>query len=76
MGRARQRPDSPEIQSVTSAVNRSATVEDALSVHGVTPGKLTLLLLSDTYRELRRTTAMEGTDLDEVVAVALDDRLP
>ncbi|NHN61017.1 MULTISPECIES: hypothetical protein [Halorussus] len=65
-----------EVRSVASAVNGGTPVEEALADHGVTPGELTLRLPADTYRELRRTAAMEGKDPDEVVAEALDEHLP
>ncbi|MFC4448718.1 DUF7119 family protein [Halorussus aquaticus] len=64
-----------EVRSVASEVNGGTPVEDALADHGVTPGELTLTLPGDTYRELRRTAAMEGRAPEELVAEALDENL-
>ncbi|NEU58825.1 hypothetical protein [Halorussus sp. MSC15.2] len=64
-----------EVRSVASEVNGGTPVEDALADHGVTPGELTVTLPNDTYRELRRTAAMEGRDPEELVAEALDENL-
>ncbi|UPV76083.1 hypothetical protein M0R89_08505 [Halorussus limi] len=63
-----------EVRSVASAVNAGTPVEDALADHGVRPGRLTLSLPTETYRELRRTAAMEGKPPEEVVAEALDEK--
>ncbi|WP_238398097.1 DUF7119 family protein [Halorussus salinus] len=63
-----------EVRSVASSVNAGTPVEEALSDHGVRPGRVTLSLPSETYRELRRAAAMEGKDPEEVVAEALDEK--
>ncbi|WP_137286449.1 DUF7119 family protein [Halorussus salinisoli] len=63
-----------EVRSVASTVNSGTPVEEALADHGVTPGELELSLPTDTYRELRRTAAMEGKSPDEVVSEALEER--
>jgi hypothetical protein len=64
-----------EVRSVASSVSGGTPVENALRDHGVTPGELSLTLPTDTYRELRRTAAMEGKEPDAVVAEALDEKL-
>ncbi|WP_135823270.1 DUF7119 family protein [Halorussus ruber] len=64
-----------EVRSVASSVSGGTPVETALRDHGVTPGELALTLPTDTYRELRRTAAMEGKEPNEVVAEALESRL-
>jgi hypothetical protein len=64
-----------EVRSVASSVNGGTPVEETLRDHGVTPGELSLSLPTDTYRDLRRTAAMEGKDPEEVVAEALDEWL-
>ncbi|WP_128477270.1 DUF7119 family protein [Halorussus pelagicus] len=63
-----------EVRSAASAVNGGTPVEEALADRGVRPGRLTLSLPTDTYRELRRVAAMEGRDPEEVVAEALDEK--
>lgn len=63
-----------DVRAIASDVNNGMDVAVALEANGVTPGRLSLSLPLHLYRELRRRSAIEGTDPDAIVAAALDDR--
>ncbi len=64
-----------EIRSIASRVNEGTSVEAALQAEGIDLGRLTVSLPPDTYRELRRRSALEGTDPDEIIDRALEEYL-
>lgn len=64
-----------EVRSIASRVNEGTSVESALAVEGMDLGLLSVSLSPDTYRELRRTAALEETDPDEIITRALSEYL-
>ncbi len=64
-----------EIRSIASRVNEGTSVEAALQAEGIDLGRLMVSLPPDTYRELRRRSALEGTDPDEIIDRALEEYL-
>ena len=62
-----------EIRSIASRVNDGTSVEAALAAEDIDLGQLTVSLPPDTYRELRRHAALEGTDPDEIIDRALEE---
>jgi hypothetical protein len=64
-----------EVRSIASRVNEGKSVESALAVEGIDLGLLSVSLPPDTYRELRRTAALEETDPDEIITRALSEYL-
>lgn len=61
-----------QVRALASAVNRGQEVDDVLAEAGIEPGRLSLTLPADIYREVRRRAAIEGVEPDELVAEALD----
>jgi hypothetical protein len=64
-----------EVRSIASRVNEGTSVESTLAVEGIDLGLLSVSLPPDTYRELRRTAALEETDPDEIITRALSEYL-
>jgi hypothetical protein len=64
-----------EIRSIASRVNEGESVEAALAAEGIDLGRLSVSLSPETYRELRRHAALEGTDPDEIIDRALSEYL-
>ena len=64
-----------EVRAIASRVNEGASVEEALTAEGIDLGRLTVSLPPSTYRELRRSAALEDTDPGEIVANALEEYL-
>jgi hypothetical protein len=64
-----------EVRSIASRVNEGASVESALAAEGIDLGLLSVSLPPDTYRELRRTAALEETDPDDIITRALSEYL-
>jgi hypothetical protein len=60
-----------EVRDIVSTITDGATVEEALTAHGVTPGEITIQLEADVYRELRRRAARNNESLGAVVSQAL-----
>ncbi|WP_458206753.1 DUF7119 family protein [Haladaptatus sp. NG-SE-30] len=61
-----------EVRAIVSEINNGAPVERALRNHGVTPGRMTLTLPPEVYRELRREAALAGEEPEDVVVRALE----
>ncbi len=64
-----------EVRSIASNVNDGMTVEEALAAGGIDLGQLSVSLPPGVYRELRRHSALEETDPDEIVTRALEEYL-
>ena len=62
-----------EIRSIASQVNEGMSVEATLAADGIDLGLLSVSLPPDTYRELRRYAALEGTDPGEIIDDALSE---
>jgi hypothetical protein len=62
-----------EVRQLASAVNEGASVEDALREEGIEPGRLTVSLPPDAYRELRRRASLENVAPGAVVTDALSE---
>ena len=62
-----------EIRAIASEINDGSTPEEALAVHGITAGELTIRLSIESYRELRREAAFDGVSPGDVVDTALTE---
>ncbi|WP_458187777.1 DUF7119 family protein [Haladaptatus sp. NG-WS-4] len=61
-----------DVRAIVSEIDNGTPVERALREHGVTPGRMTLTLPSEVYRELRRDAALNGEKPEDVVVRALE----
>lgn len=61
-----------EVRALASAVNDGQRVDEALAESGVEAGRIGLSLPLPVYRELRRRAAVEGTEPDDLVVLALE----
>lgn len=62
-----------EVRTVVSDIASGTDPEEALATIGVTLGAISLRLSEGTYRELRRTAALNDVDPEHVVDAALDE---
>ncbi|GGL69748.1 DUF7119 family protein [Halocalculus aciditolerans] len=63
------------VRALASDIADGRDVADALRDHGITPGRITVDLPLDTYRDLRRTAAENGQQPGDIIADALEHYL-
>lgn len=64
-----------DVRSIASDINNGEAIGTAFRNQGIELGRITLSLPPETYLELRRTAAMEDTDVVSVVQNALDQSI-
>lgn len=61
-----------EVRAFASEINEGRDVDAVLAEAGVEPGRLSLELPADVYREIRRRAAVEGIEPGQLVATTLE----
>ena len=64
-----------EVRTIASEVNDDTSVEEALASRGIVPGKLTIELPAEVYRDLRWQAVIEDVEPNEIVADILEEWL-